>query len=74
MCMGAEKIRELMLAAHKRQLTSGNYMFFNVDLFNASSYGKVNVILTSSTDVSFSIICLVSSAANCSDPVYLLKD
>lgn len=33
-----------MLAAHKRQLTSGDYMFFNVDLFNASSYGKVNVI------------------------------
>uniref|UniRef100_H3CAI5 Natriuretic peptide receptor 3 n=1 Tax=Tetraodon nigroviridis TaxID=99883 RepID=H3CAI5_TETNG len=40
MCMPAEKIRELMLAAHARQLTGGNHMFFNVDLFNASSYGN----------------------------------
>lgn len=42
MCMGAENIRELMLAAHARQLTGGSHMFFNVDLFNASSYGKVH--------------------------------
>ncbi|XP_041792364.1 atrial natriuretic peptide receptor 3 [Chelmon rostratus] len=40
MCMGADKIREIMLAAHKQQLTNGNYMFFNVELFNASSYGN----------------------------------
>uniref|UniRef100_A0A3Q1GG49 Natriuretic peptide receptor 3 n=2 Tax=Acanthochromis polyacanthus TaxID=80966 RepID=A0A3Q1GG49_9TELE len=40
MCMGADKIREIMLAAHKRQLTSGNYMFFNIELFNSSSYGN----------------------------------
>uniref|UniRef100_A0A8D3DZG0 Natriuretic peptide receptor 3 n=1 Tax=Scophthalmus maximus TaxID=52904 RepID=A0A8D3DZG0_SCOMX len=40
MCMGADKIREVMLAAHRRRLTSGNYMFFNVELFNASSYGN----------------------------------
>ncbi|XP_040898801.1 atrial natriuretic peptide receptor 3 [Toxotes jaculatrix] len=40
MCMGADKIREIMLAAHRRRLTSGNYMFFNVELFNASSYGN----------------------------------
>lgn len=40
MCMRAEKIREIMLAAHRRQMTSGNYIFFNVELFNASSYGN----------------------------------
>uniref|UniRef100_A0A8C2WYS9 Natriuretic peptide receptor 3 n=1 Tax=Cyclopterus lumpus TaxID=8103 RepID=A0A8C2WYS9_CYCLU len=40
MCMGADQIREIMLAAHRRRLTNGNYMFFNVELFNASSYGN----------------------------------
>uniref|UniRef100_A0A8C9XRC9 Natriuretic peptide receptor 3 n=1 Tax=Sander lucioperca TaxID=283035 RepID=A0A8C9XRC9_SANLU len=40
MCMGADKIREIMLAAHRRRLTNGNYIFFNVELFNASSYGN----------------------------------
>lgn len=45
MCMGADKIREIMLAAHRRRLTNSNYMFFNVELFNASSYGIVNVTL-----------------------------
>nr|XP_046242061.1 atrial natriuretic peptide receptor 3 [Scatophagus argus] len=40
MCMGADKIREIMLAAHRKQLTNGNYIFFNVDLFNSSSYGN----------------------------------
>ncbi|XP_054466547.1 atrial natriuretic peptide receptor 3 [Anoplopoma fimbria] len=40
MCMGADTIREIMLAAHRQQLTNGNYMFFNVELFNASSYGN----------------------------------
>ncbi|XP_070690488.1 atrial natriuretic peptide receptor 3 [Pempheris klunzingeri] len=40
MCMGADKIREIMLAAHRRRLTNGNHMFFNIDLFNASSYGN----------------------------------
>lgn len=40
MCMGADNIREFMLAAHRRQLTTGNYMFFNIELFNASSYGN----------------------------------
>lgn len=43
MCMGADNIREIMLAAHRRHLTSGNHMFFNIDLFNASSYGKFHV-------------------------------
>ncbi|XP_036952806.1 atrial natriuretic peptide receptor 3 [Acanthopagrus latus] len=40
MCMGANNIREIMLAAHRRRLTNGNYIFFNVELFNASSYGN----------------------------------
>ncbi|CAI5685809.1 atrial natriuretic peptide receptor 3 [Oreochromis niloticus] len=40
MCMGADKIREIMLAAHKRQMTTGKCIFFNVELFNASSYGN----------------------------------
>ena len=45
MCMGSNNIREIMLAAHRRRLTDGNYIFFNVELFNASSYGNVNVTL-----------------------------
>ncbi|KAM4578249.1 atrial natriuretic peptide receptor 3 [Fundulus diaphanus] len=40
MCAGADRIREIMLAAHRQQLTNGSFMFFNVDLFNASSYGN----------------------------------
>ncbi|KAM7392175.1 hypothetical protein PAMP_022804 [Pampus punctatissimus] len=40
MCMGADKIREIMLDVHRRQLTNGNYIFFNVELFNVSSYGN----------------------------------
>uniref|UniRef100_A0A3B5LNS1 Receptor ligand binding region domain-containing protein n=1 Tax=Xiphophorus couchianus TaxID=32473 RepID=A0A3B5LNS1_9TELE len=40
MCAGADRIREIMLAAHKQQLTNGSYMFFNVNLFNVSSYGE----------------------------------
>ncbi|XP_034548111.1 atrial natriuretic peptide receptor 3 [Notolabrus celidotus] len=40
MCMPADKIREIMLAAHRRRLTDGNHIFFNVELFNATSYGN----------------------------------
>ncbi|XP_034025626.1 atrial natriuretic peptide receptor 3 [Thalassophryne amazonica] len=40
MCMGANEIRELMLAAQRWQLTNGSYIFFNIELFNASSYGN----------------------------------
>lgn len=40
MCMAADQIRELMLAAHRRQLTDGSCVFFNMELFNASSYGN----------------------------------
>ena len=45
MCMGADKIRDLMLAALRHEMTSGNHIFFNVELFNASSYGKLNHII-----------------------------
>ncbi|XP_047236296.1 atrial natriuretic peptide receptor 3 [Girardinichthys multiradiatus] len=40
MCAGADRIREIMLAVHRQQMTNGSFMFFNVDLFNASSYGN----------------------------------
>ncbi|XP_041644000.1 atrial natriuretic peptide receptor 3 [Cheilinus undulatus] len=40
MCMPADKIRDIMLAAHRRRLTNRNHMFFNVELFNATSYGN----------------------------------
>ncbi|XP_077417706.1 atrial natriuretic peptide receptor 3 [Vanacampus margaritifer] len=40
LCMEARKIREIMLAAHRRRLTNGTHMFFNIELFNASSYGN----------------------------------
>ncbi|KAM4577149.1 atrial natriuretic peptide receptor 3 [Odontesthes bonariensis] len=40
MCIEADKIREIMLAAHRQHLTGGNRMFFNVELFNTSSYGN----------------------------------
>uniref|UniRef100_H2MS28 Natriuretic peptide receptor 3 n=1 Tax=Oryzias latipes TaxID=8090 RepID=H2MS28_ORYLA len=39
MCMGAERIRGIMLAAHRHQLTRGRKIFFSIELFNASSYG-----------------------------------
>lgn len=40
MCAEADHIREIMLAAHRRRLTNGSYIFFNIDLFNSSSYGN----------------------------------
>lgn len=40
MCMPADKIREIMLAAHRRRLTNGAHIFFNIELFNATSYGN----------------------------------
>ncbi|KAM4607253.1 atrial natriuretic peptide receptor 3 [Polymixia lowei] len=40
MCTEADVIREIMLAAHRRRLTNGSYVFFNIELFNASSYGN----------------------------------
>ncbi|XP_064163872.1 atrial natriuretic peptide receptor 3-like [Anguilla rostrata] len=40
MCAGADIIRDIMLAAHRRRLTNGSYIFFNIELFNSSSYGN----------------------------------
>ncbi|KAG7258768.1 hypothetical protein CRUP_021970 [Coryphaenoides rupestris] len=40
MCMGADMIRQVMLAAHRRRLTDGSTIFFNIELFNMSSYGN----------------------------------
>ncbi|XP_035236216.1 atrial natriuretic peptide receptor 3 isoform X1 [Anguilla anguilla] len=39
MCAGGDTVRDIMLAAHRRRLTSGGYIFFNIELFNSSSYG-----------------------------------
>ncbi|XP_029573959.1 atrial natriuretic peptide receptor 3 isoform X2 [Salmo trutta] len=40
MCAGADVVRDIMLAVHRRRLTNGSYIFFNVELFNSSSYGN----------------------------------
>lgn len=56
--MEADKIREIMLAAHRRHLTNGNHMFFNIDLFNASSYGNFNMLLGIQTYFSFCIVVI----------------
>ncbi|XP_061115514.1 atrial natriuretic peptide receptor 3 isoform X2 [Conger conger] len=40
MCAGADTVRDIMLAAHRRRLTNGSYIFFNIELFNSSSYGN----------------------------------
>ncbi|XP_030633042.1 atrial natriuretic peptide receptor 3 [Chanos chanos] len=39
MCAEADIIRDIMLAVHRRRLTGGNHIFFNIELFNSSSYG-----------------------------------
>ncbi|XP_045551398.1 atrial natriuretic peptide receptor 3 [Salmo salar] len=40
MCAGADIVRDVMLAAHRRRLTNGSYIFFNIELFNSTSYGN----------------------------------
>ncbi|KAJ8285161.1 hypothetical protein GJAV_G00022990 [Gymnothorax javanicus] len=40
MCAAADTVREIMLAAHRRRLTNGSHIFFNIELFNSSSYGN----------------------------------
>ncbi|XP_055101587.1 atrial natriuretic peptide receptor 3 isoform X4 [Symphalangus syndactylus] len=39
MCASSDTIRSIMLAAHRHGMTSGDYAFFNIELFNSSSYG-----------------------------------
>lgn len=40
MCASSDTIRRIMLAAHRHGMTSGDYAFFNIELFNSSSYGN----------------------------------
>ncbi|XP_038646699.1 atrial natriuretic peptide receptor 3 isoform X2 [Scyliorhinus canicula] len=40
MCASSHTIRKIMLAAHRQGMTSGDYVFFNVELFNSSLYGN----------------------------------
>uniref|UniRef100_A0A8C9V6J0 Natriuretic peptide receptor 3 n=1 Tax=Scleropages formosus TaxID=113540 RepID=A0A8C9V6J0_SCLFO len=40
MCAGGDIVRDIMLTAHHWKLTNGNYIYFNIELFNASSYGN----------------------------------
>lgn len=41
MCASGDTIRNIMLAAHRQGMTNGDYAFFNIELFNSSSYGNV---------------------------------
>ncbi|KAB0369532.1 hypothetical protein FD755_018525 [Muntiacus reevesi] len=38
MCASSDTIRGIMLAAHRHGMTSGDYAFFNIELFNSSFY------------------------------------
>ncbi|XP_060617343.2 atrial natriuretic peptide receptor 3 isoform X1 [Anolis sagrei] len=40
MCASSDAIRDIMLAAHRQGMTNGDYAFFNIELFNSSSYGN----------------------------------
>lgn len=40
MCAASNDIRDIMLAAHRRRMTNGDYIFFNIELFNSTSYGN----------------------------------
>ncbi|XP_028916247.1 atrial natriuretic peptide receptor 3 isoform X2 [Ornithorhynchus anatinus] len=39
MCANSDSIRSIMLTAHRQGMTNGDYAFFNIELFNSSSYG-----------------------------------
>ncbi|KAI5088397.1 atrial natriuretic peptide receptor 3 isoform X2 [Silurus meridionalis] len=39
MCTHTNVVREIMLVAHRERLTTSNRLFFNIELFNSSSYG-----------------------------------
>uniref|UniRef100_A0A8C9FZW0 Natriuretic peptide receptor 3 n=1 Tax=Pavo cristatus TaxID=9049 RepID=A0A8C9FZW0_PAVCR len=41
MCASGDTIRNIMLAAHRQGMTNGDYAFFNIELFNSSSYGNL---------------------------------
>lgn len=40
MCASGDTVRSIMLAVHRHGMTSGDYAFFNIELFNSSSYGN----------------------------------
>lgn len=40
MCTHTDVVREIMLMAYRQRLTTSNRLFFNIELFNSSSYGK----------------------------------
>ncbi|KAF1430538.1 Atrial natriuretic peptide receptor 3, partial [Spheniscus magellanicus] len=40
MCASGDTIRNIMLAAYRQGMTNGDYAFFNIELFNSSSYGN----------------------------------
>lgn len=46
MCAASNDIRDIMLAAHRRRMTNGDYIFFNIELFNSTSYGKKIYLLS----------------------------
>ncbi|ETE68567.1 Atrial natriuretic peptide receptor 3, partial [Ophiophagus hannah] len=45
MCASSDAIRNIMLAVHRQGMTSGDHAFFNIELFNSSSYGNVNMFV-----------------------------
>ncbi|XP_042303779.1 atrial natriuretic peptide receptor 3 [Sceloporus undulatus] len=40
LCASSDAVRNIMLAAHRQGMTNGDYAFFNIELFNSSSYGN----------------------------------
>ncbi|XP_053557156.1 atrial natriuretic peptide receptor 3 isoform X2 [Bombina bombina] len=40
MCANSNNIRNIMLAAHRQGMTNGDYVFFNIELFNSTTYGN----------------------------------
>ncbi|CAH2296538.1 atrial natriuretic peptide receptor 3 isoform X2 [Pelobates cultripes] len=40
MCASSDTVRNIMLAAHRQGMTNCNCVFFNIELFNSSTYGN----------------------------------
>ncbi|XP_007895387.1 atrial natriuretic peptide receptor 3 isoform X1 [Callorhinchus milii] len=40
MCASSQNIRKVMLEAHRQGMTKGDYVFFNIELFNSSTFGN----------------------------------
>uniref|UniRef100_A0A8C5P0A5 Natriuretic peptide receptor 3 n=1 Tax=Jaculus jaculus TaxID=51337 RepID=A0A8C5P0A5_JACJA len=51
MCASGDTIRSIMLAVHRHGMTNGDYAFFNIELFNSSSYGNSASCLPTSSHV-----------------------